>query len=88
MRIIPNVVVSPVAGASAAPERADVKPSKTPDAPATVVSLSSAGTSSVDVSARLEKIRAAIDAGAYPIDLDKLAARIVDDEIMRTRNPS
>jgi anti-sigma28 factor (negative regulator of flagellin synthesis) len=84
MRINPNVVVSPVAGASAAPERADVKSPKAPEAPATVVTISSARGTRDDISARLDKIRAAIDAGTYPIDLDKLASRIVDDELVRT----
>jgi anti-sigma28 factor (negative regulator of flagellin synthesis) len=86
MRITPNVVVSPVASPTA--ERPEVKASKTPES-STVVTLSSAGAASgEDMSARLDKIRAAIDAGEYPIDLDKLASRIVDDEVMRTRNPS
>jgi anti-sigma28 factor (negative regulator of flagellin synthesis) len=88
MRITPNVVVSPVASATA--ERSEVKAPKTPqETTSTVVTLSSAGApSGEDIGARLDKIRAAIDAGEYPIDLDKLASRIVDDEVIRTRTSS
>ncbi|MEJ7601879.1 MAG: flagellar biosynthesis anti-sigma factor FlgM [Kofleriaceae bacterium] len=35
------------------------------------------------MSARLDKIRAMLDTGTYPIDLDQLASRIVDDEWLR-----
>jgi flagellar biosynthesis anti-sigma factor FlgM len=64
-------------------------------APAAVVSLSSAATSVAPssnthaaqptVTARLEKIRALLDAGEYPVDLDMLASRIVDDDLVRSR---
>lgn len=37
-----------------------------------------AGRRSPGMTARLEKIRALIDVGEYPIDLDALAMRIVD----------
>ncbi len=35
--------------------------------------------------ARIHEIRALLDAGNYTIDLDKLASRIVDAELMRIR---
>jgi anti-sigma28 factor (negative regulator of flagellin synthesis) len=57
-----------------------------------VVQLSAAASAASQAqptnSERLEKIRALIDAGAYAINLDQLASRIVDDEVMRTRKPS
>jgi flagellar biosynthesis anti-sigma factor FlgM len=62
--------------------------------PAAVVSLSSAGTSATaqikikdmpdpKVQARIAQIRQQLQTGAYPIDLDELAARIADDELAR-----
>ncbi|MFT3694209.1 MAG: flagellar biosynthesis anti-sigma factor FlgM [Kofleriaceae bacterium] len=60
--------------------------------PAAVVKLSAAGTSAAQSSdaeispanaERLAQIRQQIKTGAYPIDLDKLASRIVDDDMMR-----
>jgi len=59
------------------------------DAPAaaSVVKLSSAATAvsreSTGMTGRLERIRALLDKGEYPVDLDQLASRIVDDEIVR-----
>jgi flagellar biosynthesis anti-sigma factor FlgM len=88
MRIDPNVVVSPIK-----PVRTD-EASKQPQKPesgssASVVQLSSAaqsaGTAAPGVAARVDKIRAMLDAGQYPVDLDKLASSMVDDEIMRTK---
>jgi len=60
--------------------------------PASIVTISAAGSSASSAAdgeilpanaARLASIRAAINAGQYPIDLDKLASRIVDDELVR-----
>jgi anti-sigma28 factor (negative regulator of flagellin synthesis) len=57
--------------------------------PASVVKLSSAGAalaaepSSPRTTARIERIRALLDAGEYPIDLDQLATRIVADDVLR-----
>lgn len=58
---------------------------------ATVVKLSEAATASAesaDTTARVAHIRALIRAGAYPVDLDALASRIVDDEVLRSRGHS
>jgi len=38
--------------------------------------------------ARLQEIRALIDKGEYPVDLDVLARRIVDDELLRSGSDS
>lgn len=91
MRIDPNVVVS-----SIAPIGRDSKESapatETPTkegSNASVVNLSSAaGTASAQpassgITARLAAIKVQIESGNYPIDLDKLASRIVDDDSAR-----
>jgi anti-sigma28 factor (negative regulator of flagellin synthesis) len=58
---------------------------------AAVVTLSSAGAAvqagaATDLmAARLEQIRLQIERGEYAIDLDKLAARIADDELARAQ---
>jgi len=86
MRIDPKVV-SPV---STEKSREHAPPAKT-DAPAgsSIVKLSSAATAATTanentgMTGRLERIRALLDKGEYPVDLDQLASRIVDDEIVR-----
>ncbi len=55
---------------------------------ASVVTLSSAGATASaatppEMSAKLAHIRAQLEKGDYPVDLDKLASRIVDDEVLR-----
>jgi flagellar biosynthesis anti-sigma factor FlgM len=68
----------------------DAKPStsstKTGDA-SSVVKLSSAATSidgpSPTITARIAQIRSLLSNGEYPVDLDQLASRIVDDEFLR-----
>ncbi len=88
MRIDPNVVVSsiaPIARDSKESARSTAKEGST----AAVVNLSSAaGTASAQpatsgVTARLAVIKVQIESGNYPIDLDKLASRIVDDDSVR-----
>lgn len=84
MRIDTSVTITPVTKDSASAK----------DAPATqrtpsrsdVVQLSSAGTAvtearPTDVSARLSRIKSMIASGTYPIDLDKLAARIAEEDL-------
>ena len=68
-------------------------PSSQPASPASdVVALSPAGTAAAAPSAqmteRLARIRALVQQGAYPIDLDMLASRIVNDEILRNKGPA
>ena len=89
MRIEPKVVV-PVSPETREPKAQAEKPAQAP-APASVVKLSEAGQASQadiakaseDASARVASIRASIRSGTYPIDLDKLAAKIVGDEVFR-----
>ena len=90
MRIDSKVAISPVTrDVREAPSTA----SKTGD-PATgasVVKLSAAGmtasesgAASATTTSRLQTIRAMLDKGDYPVDLDLLASRIVDDEVLRS----
>lgn len=88
MRIESQVGVVPVVADSR-----EGKPASAPKSdPASVVTLSAAGASasqSADTeisaanAARIAHIREAIRTGQYPIDLDKLASRIVDDDVVR-----
>ncbi|HEY6175192.1 MAG TPA: hypothetical protein VIX73_12130 [Kofleriaceae bacterium] len=88
MRIDPKVVISPVTRDA----RETPSAAKSDDAAssASVVKLSAAGmTASAEAAAsptttsRLQTIRAMLDKGDYPVDLDLLASRIVDDEVIR-----
>jgi anti-sigma28 factor (negative regulator of flagellin synthesis) len=88
MRIDPKVVISPVT--RDAREAASTAKSGEPATSASVVKLSAAGmTASAEAAAsptttsRLQTIRAMLDKGDYPVDLDLLAHRIVDDEVLR-----
>jgi anti-sigma28 factor (negative regulator of flagellin synthesis) len=89
MRIDPKIL-PPI------PERSITEPTTAPrpDAPdndAAVVTLSSAGAAvqagglSELMNARIEQIRILLERGEYPIDLDKLASRIADDELARVQ---
>ena len=92
MRIDPKAVTPPITR-----DPRDSQPSPTrssalaaPGA-SSVVKLSIAGTaasagaapSGPTTTARLQTIRAMLDKGDYPVDLDQLASRIVDDELVR-----
>jgi len=89
MRIDPNLSISPVTrDAREAPSAA--KSSDSPPSSASVVKLSAAGASasaeaaaSPTTTTRLATIRAMLDKGDYPVDLDRLASRIVDDDLLR-----
>jgi anti-sigma28 factor (negative regulator of flagellin synthesis) len=86
MRIDPKVVV-PI---STEKPREHAPPAKgSPPAGSSIVKLSSAATAATTASentgmtGRIERIRALLDKGEYPVDLDQLASRIVDDEVVR-----
>ena len=91
MRINPNVVVSPITQepqTSATPK--GTERSRPGDGEgAAIVALSRPTSASASeapsraMASRLDRIRALLDAGEYPIDLDQLATRIVDDESLR-----
>ncbi len=87
MRIEPNVVVFPVPSSTSGDTRKQRAASESGGA-ATVVKLSAGATAATAESdqildARLERIRGLIDRGEYPIDLDLLSSRIVDDDLLR-----
>ncbi len=83
----------PKSGQSAA--TAQQAPSAAASSPAAVVTLSSAGTASASqagqvkempdpkVLARVAQIRQQLMNGSYPIDLDVLASKIAEDEVVR-----
>lgn len=89
MRIDPKVVVSPTQLETTKPRAGGTPP---PSKGGDVVQLSAAATSvggpKPTNSERLDKIRALLEAGEYAVDLDKLASRIVDDDVERTRKSS
>lgn len=92
MRIDPNVATPPIARETRESSSAATKAATADEGRASVVKLSSAGAAaSADPAAvaapttttRLQTIRAMLDKGDYPVDLDLLAARIVDDDVLR-----
>jgi len=92
MRIANTVATPPLARETRESPTLATKQSDTAGSSASVVKLSSAGAAaSVDAAgsaaptttSRLQTIRAMLDKGDYPVDLDALASRIVDDEVVR-----
>jgi anti-sigma28 factor (negative regulator of flagellin synthesis) len=92
MRIDPKAVTPPIARQAREPQPS---PGSAGDATvsgvSSVVKLSIAGSaasagaapSGPTTTTRLQTIRAMLDKGDYPVDLDQLASRIVDDEFVR-----
>jgi anti-sigma28 factor (negative regulator of flagellin synthesis) len=86
MRIEPKVYVAPISSETAREPQA--KRSKR-NTGASVVSLSSAGAAVVsdaddaEFSPRVEKLKMMVEQGTYQVDLETLASRIVDDDIVR-----
>lgn len=97
MRIESKVGVAVVADSQGKPASTATK---APDqsSPSSVVKLSAAGTSAAQAQdpeeispqnrSRLDEIRAAIKQDKYPIDLDRLASKMVDDEFVRGSDAS
>ena len=99
MRIESKVGVAVVADSRGGkPASTAARAAKKAGNPASVVKLSAAGTSAAQAQdpdeispknrARLDEIRDAIKHDKYPIDLDKLASKIVDDDIVRGSHTS
>jgi flagellar biosynthesis anti-sigma factor FlgM len=97
MRIESKVGVAVVADSSGKP--ASTIPTKASDqsSPSSVVKLSAAGAAaqaqdpeeiSPQNRTRLDEIRLAIKEDKYPIDLDRLASKMVDDEFVRGSDAS
>lgn len=91
MRIDPKAGITPITIDTSKPQQAP-KGGGGAQTGASVVSLSSAaaaipaeGTPPPHIAARLEKIRAMLDRGDYPVDLDMLASRIVEDDALRAK---
>lgn len=93
MRIDPKLLTPPITDRPSLEPASALRPGGQ-DHAAAVVTLSSAGAAvqangaTEVMSPRLEQIQLQIDRGDYPIDLDKLAARIADDELARTSGGS
>jgi flagellar biosynthesis anti-sigma factor FlgM len=95
MRIDSQPTIAPVTNdpkKSGQPAAQGSAPPAATGSPAAVVTLSSAGTSATSgmrdlpdpkVQARIATIRQQLQDGSYPIDLDELASRIADDDIVR-----
>lgn len=87
MRIDPKLFVAPVSSETA--QKPATKAPGKAASQASVVNLSAAGSAVVAdsddsaPSARVEKLKAMVEAGSYHVDLDALASRIVDDEALR-----
>ena len=93
MRISTSVITPPIARDTREQAPLTSKSSDPEITGASVVKLSSAGTAASAEAApaaaptttsRLQTIRAMLDKGDYPVDLDALASRIVDDELVRS----
>ncbi len=91
MRIDPKLFVASVSSQTA--QQAPEQPKRAKrNTGASVVSLSSAGAAVVaepgatdesEPSARVEELKMMVEQGTYQVDLEALASRIVDDDIMR-----
>jgi flagellar biosynthesis anti-sigma factor FlgM len=85
MRIDSKVVV-PISTGEARQAPTQTKP---PATSSTVVDISPAAaqaaseTGDPKVTQRIAQIKELLQAGAYPVDLEKLAHRIVDDDLLR-----
>jgi len=85
MRIDPKLIT--VAAVTPKAARSDEKP-RTAER-GTIVELSTAGaaamesTTSPEITAKVAKLRSQVATGSYKIDYEKLAERIVDDDILR-----
>jgi len=95
MRIDPKVVIPPIARDTREAQPSTAKAADAAPTSASVVTLSTAGAAAsaesgpatATTTTRLQTIRAMLDKGAYPVDLDVLASRIVDDEVIRAGRP-
>ena len=90
MRIDPNLIVVPLGSESQKPQPKLAAGTTPPAHGSTVVALSTAGAAVAAApdpdtaqTTKIEKLRAMVETGTYRVDLETLAARIVDDEVMR-----
>jgi flagellar biosynthesis anti-sigma factor FlgM len=90
MRIDPNLTVVPLGSESQKPQPKLATGTMPPAHGASVVALSTAGAAVAAApdleaaqTAKIEKLRTAVETGTYKVDLETLASRIVDDEVLR-----
>jgi anti-sigma28 factor (negative regulator of flagellin synthesis) len=91
MRIDPKVVLPPIGREPRESPPSIPRNGNSETSGASIVKLSTAGAAvsaeagpaAPTTTTRLQTIRAALDKGDYPVDLDALASRIVDDELVR-----
>lgn len=92
MRIDPNLSVVPVSSDASKPATtAKSSQAQAPSQQASVVALSTAGAAvvadpdaaSAAQTAKIEKLRMAVEKGTYKVDFETLASRIVDDDLGR-----
>jgi len=91
MRIDPKVVVPISVGESREQAPAAAAKPAQPES-STIVDISQAAQAACEssdpkVTQRIAEIKGMLQAGAYPVDLQKLASRIVDDELLRGGPP-
>lgn len=91
MRIDPKVVV-PISVGEAREQASATAAKPTKSESSTIVDISEAAQAASDphdpkVTQRIAEIKGLLLAGAYPVDLQKLASRIVDDELLRGGPP-
>jgi anti-sigma28 factor (negative regulator of flagellin synthesis) len=93
MRIDPKVAISPVTRDVREAPSATSKTGAVATGAAVVklsaagITASESGAASATTTTRLQTIRAMLDKGNYPVDLDLLASRIVDDDVLRAGRP-
>jgi anti-sigma28 factor (negative regulator of flagellin synthesis) len=93
MRIDPNPAIAPATMDTHKTQVPARPPAADQDASVVELSAAAAQTASVtepspSITSRIERIRTLLERGAYPIDLDVLASRIVDDDVLRAGRSS
>lgn len=91
MRIDPNLSVVPVSSDASKPATTAKSTQAQAPSQASVVALSTAGAAvvadpdaaSAAQTAKIEKLRMAVEKGTYKVDFETLASRIVDDDLGR-----
>lgn len=84
MRIDPKISTPAITGSEPKPA-APREPARTSSGEAAIVELSVVAkpADEAGVTARIAKLKALVDAGEYAVDLDKLAEKIVEDDLLR-----
>lgn len=87
MRIDPTAITSlgeaRARGTSPAPVKDEAKDDASAVVSLGVAARTEAAPLDAAVSARIDRVKALLAQGNYPVDLDKLASRITDDEFAR-----